>query len=61
MAADRADEENLKATSFGAGEWGDMPIPLAMDYDMVAEALGTAAAPLDTMTPLALVAIVAQV
>ena len=29
-----------------AGEWVDMPIPLAMDYDLVAEALGTAAVPL---------------
>ena len=35
-----------------------MPIPLAMDYDMVAEtALGTAAVPLGTMTPLTLVAL----
>ena len=57
MTADRADEENLVATSCSAGEWGDMPIPLAMDYDMVAEALGTAAVPLDTMTPLMLVAL----
>ena len=30
-----------------------MPIPLAMDYGMVAEALGTAAVPLGTMTLLA--------
>ena len=57
MAADRADEENLKETSFGKGEWGDMPIPLAMDYGMVAETFGTAAVPLDTMTPLALAAL----
>ena len=43
MAADRADEENLKAMGLGVGEWGDMPhmpIPLAMDYGMVAETLG---------------------
>ena len=57
MAADRADEENLKATSFERGEWGDVPIALDMDYDMVAEIFGSAAAPLATMTPLALVAI----
>ena len=35
MAADRADEDNLKATSFGAGEWGDMPILLAVDYGIL--------------------------
>ena len=34
-----------------------MPIPLATDYDMVAETLGTAAAPLDTMAPLKLVSL----
>ena len=58
MAADRVDEENLKATSFERGEWGDVPIALDMDYDMVAEIFGSAAAPLATMTPLALVALV---
>ena len=57
MSTDRADKENLKATSFSKGEWGDEPIALEMDYDMVAEAFGTAAAPLATMTPLTLVAI----
>ena len=57
MAADRADEENLKVTIFGAGEWGDMPIPLAMDYELVAETLGTAAVPLGTVTPLTLVSL----
>ena len=41
MAADGADEENLKAAIFKKGEWGDMPIPLAMDYEMVAETLDT--------------------
>ena len=46
MAADRADEENLKTTSFEKG-----------DYGMVAETFGTAAVPLDTMTPLALIAL----
>ena len=60
MAADRADEPTkrtwkLKATSFSAGEWGGIPIPLAMDDDMVAGALGTAAAQLGAMTPLTLV------
>ena len=60
MAADRADEENLKVAAFGAGdEWGGMvgrqahPI-LAMDYDLVAETLGTVTVPLGTVTPLAL-------
>ena len=57
MAADRADEEILKATSFTKGEWGDVPIALAMDYGMVAETFGTAAAPLATMTLLALLAL----
>ena len=57
MAADRADEENLKATSFRKGEWGDVPIALEMDYCMVAETLGSAAAPLATTTPLTLVVI----
>ena len=57
MAADRADEENLKTASFEKGEWEDMPIPLAMDYDMAAETVGTAAALLDTMTPLTLIAL----
>ena len=57
MSADRADEENLKATSFSKGEWGDESIALEMDYDMVAEAFGTAAAPLATMTPLTLVSL----
>ena len=57
MAADRADEENLKTTSFEKGEWGDMPITLDMDYGMVAETFGSAAAPLEAMTPLALVAL----
>ena len=47
MAADRADEENLKTTSCKKGEWGDMPIPLAMDYGMDAETFDTAAVPLD--------------
>ena len=40
MSADRADEENLKATSFSKGEWGDEPIALEMDYGMVAETFG---------------------
>ena len=57
MAADRADEENLKATRFGKGEWGDVPIALDLGYGMVAETFGSAAAPLATMTPLTLVAI----
>ena len=57
MAADRADEENLKVTSFGAGEWGELPVPLAMDYDLVAETLGTAAVPLGTVTPLTLLSL----
>ena len=57
MAADRADEENLKATRFLKGEWGGEPIALAMDYDMVAETFGAAAAPMDTITPLTLVAL----
>ena len=57
MAADRADEENLKATSFTKGEWGDVPIALDLDYGLVAETFGSAAAPLATMTPLTLVAI----
>ena len=55
MAADRADEENLKTTGFERGEWGDVPIALDMDYGMVAETFGSAAAPFATMTPLALV------
>ena len=46
MAADRADEENLKTTSLEKG-----------DYGMVAETFGTAAVPLDTMTPLTLIAL----
>ena len=57
MAADRADEENLKTTSFERGEWGDMPIAWDMDYGMVAKIFGSAAAPLDTMTPLTLTAL----
>ena len=57
MAADRADEENLKATSFSKGEWGDGPIALEMDYGMVAETFGSAAAPLATMMPLTLVSL----
>ena len=59
MVVNRADEENLKTASFGKGEWGDMPIPLAMDYGMVAvaETFGTVAVPLDTMTPLTLIAL----
>ena len=57
MAANRADEENLKTTSFEKGEWGDMPIALDMDYGIVAETFGSAAAPLDTMTPLTLIAL----
>ena len=36
---------------------GEIPIPLAMDYDLVAETLGTAAVPLGTMTPLTLVSL----
>ena len=45
MSADRADEENLKKkTSFSTGEWGDELIALEMDYSMVAETFGTAAA-----------------
>ena len=37
MSADRADEENLKATSFTKGEWIESePVELAMDYDSVA-------------------------
>ena len=57
MSADRADEEDLKTTSFSKGEWGDDLIALGMDYDMVAEALGTAAAPMAAAAPLTLVAI----
>ena len=58
MPADRrADEENLKATSFSKGDWGDEPIALEMDYGMVAETFGTAAAPLATTMPLTLVAL----
>ena len=57
MAADRADEENLKATSCTKGEWGGVPIALDLDYDMVAETFDFAAAPMATMTPLTLVAI----
>ena len=57
MSADRADEENLKATGFQVGEWGDVPIALELDYGMVAETFGTAAAPLATITPLTLVAL----
>ena len=64
MSADRADEENLKATSFSKGEWGDEPIALEMDYGMVAETFfGTAAAPpLATMiTPLTTLVVLAFV
>ena len=57
MSADRADEEDLKTTSFSKGEWGDDLIALGMDYDMVAETLGTAAAPMAATAPLTLVAI----
>ena len=57
MSADRADEEDLKTTSFSKGEWGDDLIALGMDYDMVAETLGTAAAPMAAAAPLTLVAI----
>ena len=43
MSADRADEENLKTTSFTKGEWiENEPIALAMDYDLVAETFATA-------------------
>ena len=31
------DEENLKATNFEKGEWGDVPISLDINYGMVAE------------------------
>ena len=41
----------------GVGEWGGIPIPLALGYDLVAEALGTAAVPLGTVTPLTLVSL----
>ena len=55
MSADRADEENLKTTSFTKGEWIESePIALAMDYDLVAETFATAGVPLATMTPLTL-------
>ena len=57
MSADRADEEDLKTTSFSKGEWGDDLIALGMDYAMVAETLGTAAAPMAAAAPLTLVAI----
>ena len=57
MSADRADEENLKTTSFSKGEWGDALIALEMDYDMVAETFGTAAAPMASIAPLTLVAL----
>ena len=57
MSADRADEEDLKTTSFSKGEWGNDLIALGMDYDMVAETFGTAAAPMATIAPLTLVAV----
>ena len=57
MAADRADEENLKATSCTKGEWGGVPIALDLDYDMVAETFDFAAVPMATMTPLTLVSL----
>ena len=57
MSADRADEEDLKTTSFSKGECEDDLIALGMDYDMVAETLGTAAAPMAAAAPLTLVAI----
>ena len=55
MSADRADEENLKTTSFSKGEGGDDLIALGMDYGMVAETFSTAAAPMATIAPLTLV------
>jgi hypothetical protein len=58
MSADRADEENLKATSFTKGEWIESePVELAMDYDSVAETFATAGVPLGTITPLTLLAL----
>ena len=57
MPADRADEENLKTTSFSKGECGDEAIALEMDFGMVAETFGTAAAPMATIAPLTLVAL----
>ena len=58
MSADRADEENLKTTSFTKGEWTENePIALAMDYDLVAETFATAGVPLATITPLTLTAL----
>ena len=58
MSADRADEENLKTTSFTKGEWIESePIALAMDYDLVAETFATAGVPLATITPLTLTAL----
>ena len=58
MSADRADEENLKTTSFTKGEWTESePIALAMDYDLVAETFATAGVPLATITPLTLTAL----
>ena len=58
MSADRADEENLKTTSFTKGEWTENePIALAMDYDLVAETFATAGVPLVTITPLTLTAL----
>ena len=58
MSANRADEENLKTTSFTKGEWTENdPIALAMDYDLVAETFATAGVPLATITPLTLTAL----
>ena len=58
MSADRADEENLKATSFTKGEWiENEPVELAMDYDSVAKTFATAGVPLATVTPLTLLAL----
>ena len=48
MAADRAraDEEDLKVSSFQKGEWQQTrPTQLDVDYALLAEALGTAGTP----------------
>ena len=53
MASERAkaDEENLRQTAFEKGEWANQPpTDLDVDYDLLSGALGTAGAPLMSIT-----------
>ena len=60
MASERAkaDEENLRQTAFEKGEWANQPpTDLDVDYDLLSGALGTAGAPLMSITAETLLAL----